>query len=311
MVRLGIRDQLFGFAAAIAAALGLGLALQSGFIVVPSLSVSTVEQVSKRISPGLLSVVVALCAGAAGAFGLATALPVALVGVMIAAALIPAAAAVGIGVAWGLPTVAVGALVLLVVNAVAVNLAGFAVLWYLGYRPEDWSDRTSGERLSAYRVSAVAVAVLLVLFAGFGGLLADQIVFDNEVNGAVEEALDEERYAELELLGVDADLGLVSRVGQRPEVTVTLGRPVGERYPGLADALDDRIDRRVSEDVTVVVQFRDRQRSDRSSSPEQASRRTPAGDRIGMGVGTWRTREPGGGTTGLQASARGRPAVGG
>ncbi len=36
-------------------------------------------------------------AGAAGAFGLATALPVSLVGVMIAAALIPAAAAIGVG----------------------------------------------------------------------------------------------------------------------------------------------------------------------------------------------------------------------
>lgn len=42
---------------------------------------------------------VGLCSGTAGALGLATALPVSLVGVMIAAALLPATAAVGVGIA--------------------------------------------------------------------------------------------------------------------------------------------------------------------------------------------------------------------
>jgi uncharacterized hydrophobic protein (TIGR00271 family) len=262
MLRLGIRDQLLGFAAAILAALLLGFALKSGFIVAPSLNVSTVEQVSKRISPGLLSVAVAMCAGAAGAFGLATALPVSLVGVMIAAALIPAAAAVGIGVAWGLPDVAAGAFVLLVVNAVAVNLAGFAVLWYLGYRPPEWDDGSLRAHLSAYRHSAVAVGVLLVLFASFGGLLGVQVAFDNDVNNAVEDVLSAEKYSDLELREVSVEIHLVTRFGQRPDVTVTVARPVGERYPNLADELDRQIERRVGEDVLVTVEYRDRQHSE-------------------------------------------------
>ena len=72
--------------------------------------------------------------GAAGAFGISTDLPVSLIGVAVAAALIPAAAAVGIGLAWGYPAVAGGAFVLLV----AINLAGSLTLWYLGDRPDGW-----------------------------------------------------------------------------------------------------------------------------------------------------------------------------
>ncbi|WP_254534832.1 TIGR00341 family protein [Halomarina litorea] len=260
MMRLGIRDQVLGFAAAIVAAIAFGFALRSGFFISPSLNVSTVGQISKRISPGLLSVSVAFCAGAAGAFGLATALPVSLVGVMIAAALIPAAAAVGI--AWGVPSVYVGAFVLLVVNAIAVNLAGFAVLWYLDYRPADWTDDGVFESLSAYQTSAAIVVVLLVLFAGFGGLLVDQIAFDNEVNGGVEEVLSGEEYSELELREVGVELGLVSHFGQDPEVTVTVVRPDGAEYPGLATTLDEELEKRIGEDVVVLVEYRDRQRSE-------------------------------------------------
>lgn len=262
MIRLGVRDQLFGFAGAILVTLLLGLGLKSGLFVSPSLNVSTVEQISQRISPGLLSVAVAFCAGGAGAFGLATALPVSLVGVMIAAALIPAAAAVGIGVAWGLPGVAVGAIVLLVVNAVAVNLAGFAVLWYLDYRPQNWVESGVLESLSAYRTSAIAAAVLFVLFAAFGGLLVDQIAFENEVNAAVEDVLAEERYSAVELREVSVELSLVSGFGQKPEVTVVVARPDGRQFPNLAAKLDRRMTRQFEKDVLVMVEYRDRQRSE-------------------------------------------------
>ncbi|MFC6724745.1 TIGR00341 family protein, partial [Halobium palmae] len=166
------------------------------------------------------------------------------------------------GVAWGLPGVASGAFVLLVVNAVAVNLAGFAVLWYLGYRPPDWEANGVVGSLSSYRVSAASVLVLLVLFAGFGGLLADQIAFDNEVNGAVDDVLSQERYSELELREVGVEMGLVSQFGRQPEVTVIVARPAGESYPGLADRLDRTMDRRIEDDVLVSVEYRDRQQSE-------------------------------------------------
>ena len=128
LVRRGFIEQVVGLGLAIVAATLFGVALRQVSFVSPLLQVESIEQVGQRISPGFLSMTVGLCAGAAGALGLATALPVSLVGVMIAAALIPAAAAVGIGAAWGVLPVATGAFVLLVVNVTATNLTGFLVL---------------------------------------------------------------------------------------------------------------------------------------------------------------------------------------
>jgi uncharacterized hydrophobic protein (TIGR00341 family) len=273
MIRMGFTQQLFGFAAAIAGAFVLGLVLQSGQIVTAVLDVSTIGQITKRISPGLLSVLVALCAGAAGAFGLATALPVSLVGVMIAAALIPAAAAVGIGMAWGLPSVALGAILLLVVNAVAVNVSAFLVLWYLGYRPEAWApeeraatDGTEatttadggddgGDGFGAYVPAAIALASLLVVFVGAGGMLAGQVAFDNAVNTAVEDAMEQEEYAELELASVRTEVGMIRFLDRTPEVSVVVRRPADVPYPDLAESVRQQVQQETDREVHVSVEF--------------------------------------------------------
>ncbi|SFR68667.1 TIGR00341 family protein [Halogeometricum limi] len=265
MIRMGFMQQLFGFAVAIAGALVLGLTMKSGQVVTSVLDVSTIGQISKRISPGFLSVLVALCAGGAGAFGLATALPVSLVGVMIAAALIPAAAAVGIGLAWNLPSVALGAILLLVVNAVAVNVSAFVVLWYLGYRPEEWSEeeaaRTNGETKSVgdsakkYVPAVAALLSLLVVFVGAGGLLVGQIAFDNAVNTAVEDVMEKDEYEELELAAVRTEVGMIRTLDQTPEVSVVVRRPADTPYPGLAETVRQQIQQETDREVNVAVEF--------------------------------------------------------
>ncbi|SEO83767.1 TIGR00341 family protein [Halogranum amylolyticum] len=269
MIWLGFRDQFVGLGLAIVGAFVFGISLKHGQIVTSVLDVSTVGQISKRISPGLLSMSVAFCAGAAGAFGLATALPVSLVGVMIAAALIPAAAAVGIGFAWGLPSVALGALVLLIVNAVAVNLAGFLVLWYFDYRPIDWEDDTADDMISTlrrYTPTIVGLVVLVATFSVAGGLVAAEISFTNDVNTAVEDVLEEDQYNELELNQVQAEVQLSRHVGETPQVSIVLSRPADAPYPGLADRLKQRIVAETERQVEVQVEFADVQRTE---PPEQ------------------------------------------
>ncbi|WP_224269069.1 DUF389 domain-containing protein [Haloprofundus salinisoli] len=274
MIRIGFAQQFFGFGAAILGAFALGMLLQSGQIVTSVLDVSTVSQISKRISPGLLSLLVGLCAGAAGAFGLATALPVSLVGVMIAAALIPAAAAIGIGLAWGLPSVYLGASVLLVANAVAVNVSAFLVLWYLGYRPDSWTENTrevnNGESTtetndrSQYFGAAAALLLLGGIFAGAGGLLVGQMGFDNDVNTAVEQVMQNDRYSELELTSMRTEVGMTRYFGQTPEVTVVVMRPADETYPNLAATLRKQIRQETGRDVAVSVEFREGQHAGQS-----------------------------------------------
>jgi uncharacterized hydrophobic protein (TIGR00341 family) len=264
MLLAGLRSQVLSLAAAVGGAFLFGLLLKSLRFVSPVLDVATIAQISSRTSPGLLIMVVAACAGAAGAFGLATDLPVSLVGVAVAAAIVPAAAAVGIGVAWAIPTVAFGALVLLVVNLVFINLAGSITLWSLGYRPEDWPSGGVGERGRAVLGSpTIPPASVLLVFAllGPGALMVDHLSFENDAKTAVQDLVDDPAYADLEVVSVRAALGGPGPLGSAQRVTVTVRRPADVPHPGLADRIERAIESRADEGVRVTVEFVERQRA--------------------------------------------------
>ncbi|KAB1194209.1 TIGR00341 family protein [Haloferax sp. MBLA0076] len=265
MFTQGIRSTVSGLAVAAVAAALLGWGLKTAQFVPPSLDVTTVQQIASRSSPGLLTLLVALCAGAAGGVGLATELPVSIVGVAVAAATVPAAAAVGIGVAWGIPTVTVGALTLLVVNIVGIVFAGTLSLWYLGYRPTDWdsasSTRAFVRTLVGNRTTWVAIALLGLTVLGPGALLTSHIVFENQSTAAVQTVLDDPTYDSLELLSVRVDFGTAGLSDAPREVTVTVQHPVGEQYPQLASRFGNEIRATTQRDVTVNVEFEERSRS--------------------------------------------------
>lgn len=255
----GIRDQLLGLAVAVGGATLFGLLIRHSGFVPAHLRVTTVQQIAQRISPGFLSLVVGLCAGAAGAFGLATALPVSLVGVMIAAALIPAAAAVGIGIAWGLPAVALGASILLLVNVASINLTGFLVLWGLGFRPVEWSAaRSPTQAVRSHAPAAVTVLALLLAFGAAGTVTAGQMQVETAVNEAVSDVLSEEAYDDLRLHAVQTRFGGVSVYQLDRTVTVTVSRPDDRQYPSLPPDLERAIERALDEDAAVEIQFEDR-----------------------------------------------------
>ena len=263
LIRSGFRDQIIGLLLAIVAAAAFGALFRFGQFVPSPLDVTTIQQIGQRISPGLLSMAVGICAGGAGAVGLATALPVSLVGVMIAAALIPAAAAIGIGIAWGFPAVALGAGVLLLVNAASINLVGFAVLWLLGFRPREWeSDDTLTARLRSVGPTVTVVVLLLAAFTLASVVTAGQIRVDTAVNDAVSDVLDRPAYQELELVSVQTRFSSVSPVDVDRTVHVAVARPADEPYPGLAAALGSRIERRLETNVSVTVDFEERQRAE-------------------------------------------------
>jgi uncharacterized hydrophobic protein (TIGR00341 family) len=259
MVVDGLSSQFFGLLLAIAgsAAFGWGVrALDIGPARVPSL---VLNQLQLRVYPGVLSVVVAVGAGLAAALSLATAVPTSLVGVMIAAALIPAAATVGIGIAWGEPAVVVGAAVLLVVNATAINLVGIGGLWGLGYRPNDESrrdvDQPRAER--SVRPALAALLVLSLLFAGAGFLTFQHVAFERTATDAVEEVVSTPEYDELELVSVEAQFDIVPGFDSPDRVIVTVTRPSETKFPDLASTLQRRLSTHLGRQVTVVVEYRD------------------------------------------------------
>ena len=100
-----------------------------------------IDEIRERIAPDFLALVIALCAGIAGTLNFSTGISTGLVGVMIAAVLVPPAAVVGIAIAWGLPTVAIGSGVLVLINVISINLAALAVFWLTGLSAADLVQR--------------------------------------------------------------------------------------------------------------------------------------------------------------------------
>ena len=257
----GLRLQFYSLVGAVLAATLFGWALRNAGFVPPMLDISTVSQISTRTSPGLLTLLVGLCAGAAGGFSLASDVPESLVGVAVAVALVPAAAAAGIGIAWGYPSVTVGASLLLVVNAISINIAAVAVLWGLGYRPWEEIDGPVADLVRAARSRRVLVgaAVTAILLLAPGALIANQVAFENEANDAIEATLERPEYEELEL--VSTHVGFGSGTPESASISVTIARPADGAYPRLADEISRAVEARTGEKSLVEVEFVERTHS--------------------------------------------------
>lgn len=120
-----------------------------------------IPQVVTRSSVGLGHVGLALAAGSAGTLAFTTGTAAAVIGVMVAVALVPPLVASGLLFGGGYPAAGGGALLLTLVNLIGVNLAGVVTFLALGVRPNRWWE---AER--ARRATAVAVAVWSLLLAG-------------------------------------------------------------------------------------------------------------------------------------------------
>lgn len=156
------RTALAGLAA------GLAVSFAIGLIYEPNLASN---ELMSRTVVGLDSPALALAAGAAAALSIATGLPAALVGVMVAVALLPPAASAGLLAGAGEWSLASRAALLLAINVVAVNLAALLVYFYKGVRPRTWLERRSAKR-SVYVNAAVWLVMIAALTALAGHFAA-------------------------------------------------------------------------------------------------------------------------------------------
>lgn len=258
LFRHGIKYQLGGIVLAVVGAAGFAWFVRTAFLVPPGMDIAGVGEINERIAPDLLSLPVALGAGVAGILSLSTGISVALVGVMIAAALIPPAAAAGIAIAWGDPGAAFGSTVLVFVNVLSVNFAGLLTLWYAGYRPGAWFQIEEAEKSVFKQVLTFGVMVVLLsaFLLGATATTYQTAVLEEDARASVEEVLDEPAYAELEALDVEVVLGDGIPYQEPERVVVTVGHPAGEQYPGLASTVYERLEDHTGEaDLAVEVQF--------------------------------------------------------
>jgi uncharacterized hydrophobic protein (TIGR00341 family) len=238
----GVRLQVLGGVLAVAGAALFAFAVRwSGVVPLTASEVFTIGEVRERLSPDVLSLAVALGAGVAGALSLSTGVSSALVGVMIAAALVPPTAVVGIGIAWGRPSAVVGSAVLVLVNFVAVNLVALAVLWRQGYRPERWFrlDEARSATLKRIAVLAVGLVVLSSFLAGVTYSTYRTATFEEDARAAVTAELTA-TDARVELLSMDVEYEDFP-IRRPTRIVVTVGHPLASEPPPLADRLRERV----------------------------------------------------------------------
>ncbi len=128
------------------------------------------DELLSRSEIGFDGMAIALASGAAAALSLVTGVSSALVGVMVAVALLPPTSAIGIFLGAGQWALASGAAMLLAVNIVSVNLAAHTILFWRGIRP-----RTFFEDKKAARGRMASGLVWVVLLLVLGGLMWSQV----------------------------------------------------------------------------------------------------------------------------------------
>jgi uncharacterized hydrophobic protein (TIGR00271 family) len=254
LFRRGVKLQVLGILLSVVSAALFAYLVRSVHLIPPISDVTTIDQVRERIAPDFLSLAVALGAGVAGVVSLSTGVSTALVGVMIAVALIPPAATIGIGIAWGQPFTTLGATVLTLVNILSINMAALVTLWYKGYRPHRWFRADDARTATLKRVGVLAVSIL-VLSAFLGGVTLDSYQ-------RAQTTTDIEEGAELVVsnaggVHLSTEVEWVNTpIFQEPErVVVTVGIGPDQAPLHIGSELDALFDHITGHDVTTQVRY--------------------------------------------------------
>lgn len=279
-----VNSQLLGLGVGFLSALAVTFAVKQTSFVPSGIAITRSEQVGLFLTPNLLALTIALCAGAAGALALATDLPVSIAGVAIAAAIVPSVATAAIGVVWGDILITLGAVVLLAMNIVFINLAAYVGLVGLGYRSslvsDTWTDVEFSLRTGAY---TVLVLLFVVVVVATSLATAQYIVFEHQVKQDVETVVATSQYDELELVSVQAEYNDVNVFDRAESVTVTVTQSSGSDYPFLAETLERRISQTTGHDVSVSVRFMEYQTASQETQASESSLHSSA---LRSGVGS-------------------------
>ncbi len=138
----------------------LGVALVMGMVMTVDLGS---EQIMSRTQVSLSDITIALAAGSAGVLAFTRGVPAAVVGVMVAVALLPPLVGIGLLLGSGHMQLAIGATILTFTNLICINLAGVVTFLLQGVRPRSWWEAEKAKK--ATRIAIAIWFALLVVFA--------------------------------------------------------------------------------------------------------------------------------------------------
>jgi uncharacterized hydrophobic protein (TIGR00341 family) len=164
-VGVALGDGKLMLRAALTNVAGLVLVLMLGIFIALVLPIDPeAGELVDRTRVGFGGIAIALASGMAAALSLVTGISSALVGVMVAVALLPPTVAAGIYLGLGLPSQAMGAGLLMLVNIVCINLAAQIVMISRGITPRTWYEKKNA-RKATFVNAAIWFSLLVALAA--------------------------------------------------------------------------------------------------------------------------------------------------
>ena len=159
--------------ASVTLASGIGIALLCAWLLSFVLQIDLQSrELMSRAEVRLDGLALAMAAGGAAALSLTRGQASALVGVMVAAALLPPGAALGLFVGTGHWTLAMRAGLLLALNVVALVLAALIVFRLRKIRPRAWIDQKNAQRAvwinAALSILLLTIATALIIWLDLG-----------------------------------------------------------------------------------------------------------------------------------------------
>ncbi|MFW6375706.1 MAG: TIGR00341 family protein [Thermoplasmatota archaeon] len=156
LAKKAIKTSAVGIFLSLIVSIGLGIILT----VDPSSA-----QLASRTEVGLIHVALALASGSAGALAYTKGLSSALIGVMVALALVPALAGSGLLIGSGQIILGLKVLLLFMINFICINLSGVLTFIVQGFEPSTWWEADKAKRLSIKAV-AIWISLLIILILG-------------------------------------------------------------------------------------------------------------------------------------------------
>jgi len=145
----------------LAAGVGLSLMLSSSIGLFWGGSPDSTMEIQSRTGVAYTDLILALVSGCAGVLAFTTGASSALIGVMVAVALLPPLVASGLLLGSGYYAAASGALLLLMINIVCINLSGVLTFVAQGIRPRTWWEATEAKK--AWRKALILWFTLFIL----------------------------------------------------------------------------------------------------------------------------------------------------
>ncbi|MFV0522947.1 MAG: DUF389 domain-containing protein [Acidimicrobiales bacterium] len=218
-----------------AISIGVLVGLQLGNFI----DVATNSQIQARISPTVIDLLVAMAAGAAGAYGLSRPdVSDSLPGVAIAISLVPPLTVVGICYAQGAVTEGNGALLLFLTNAISIMIVGAITFVLTGQT--SMHELAAGQRHVRTAVLALA-AMAAVVFAGLflnGEALVSQAINEGFIRSDVTDwvaGADGYTIADLTINPGSVDVTITGPVGVDPPPTQQLADEIAGSVKGKVD----------------------------------------------------------------------------